>query len=212
MKEFYQSMSKYVYPIYILLHPVDGYHEMKNNKKYSLLAANIILTAWVILKILSWGYVDFDFIEYYGDIELLQVLVTTIIFFAVAMISNWCFCTLMDGKGRFKEIWISCAYALIPYTLLGLVRIALSYIMVESEEGIFLSYMNVIGMIWTALLIFLALYVVHDYTVPKTVASILLTVLGVLIIMFLAVLVSGLVTQIYSFFATIFFEIKLRTL
>lgn len=212
MKEFYKSMSRYVYPLYILVHPVDGYHEMKNNKKYSLVFANAVLAAWVILKILDWGYVDFDFKEHWRDIQLLQILMTTVIVFTIAVISNWCFTTLMDGKGKFTEIWISCAYALIPYTVLGLLRIGLTYILVETEEGIFLSYINVIGMIWSILLVFLALYVIHDYTVPKTVASILLTILGVLIILFLVVLVSGLAKQIYSFFATIYFEIKLRML
>lgn len=209
---FYAGMSKYLYPLYILIHPVDGYRELKNNKKYSLLAANIILALWVLQRILAWGYSDFDFkspraLE--SPVNLPQILLTTVVLFAIACVSNWCFCTLMDGKGRLKEIWISCAYALIPYVLLALLQVALSHAMVL-DEAVFLYYINVIGLLWTAFLIFEAIYTIHDYTVPKAFMAIALTVLGILIIAFLAVLVTGLANQIYSFFRTIFFELKLR--
>lgn len=212
MKEFYRNMSKYLYPLYIIIHPVDGYHEMKNNNKYSLRVANLVLALWVLLRVLLWGYVDFDFKVRWRDVQLFQILLTTVIIFAMAIVSNWCFCTLMEGKGKFHEIWISCAYALIPYVTLGFIKVALTFIMTESEEGVFLTYLNIIGIVWSVLLLFIALYVVHDYTGPKTVASILLTILGIMIMAFLVVLASGLATQIYSFFATIYFELKLRLL
>ncbi len=209
---FYANMSGYLYPLYILIHPVDGYRELKNNKKYSLTAANIILALWVLERILSWGYSDFDFksqAALESPVSLPRILLTTVILFAIACVSNWCFCTLMDGKGRLKEIWIACAYAMLPYVLLALIQVALSHVAVM-EEAVFLTYMNAIGMLWTAFLLFEAVYVVHDYTVPKAVAAIALTALGVLIIAFLVILVTGLASQIYSFFKTIYFEIKLR--
>ncbi|HWT75936.1 MAG TPA: Yip1 family protein [Mobilitalea sp.] len=215
MSEFYKSMNKYVYPLYILVHPVDGFQELKNNKKYSLKVANIILAVWVLLKILDWGYVDFDFTSdrHLGEpVQLQQILLTSIVIFTMAAVSNWCFTTLMDGKGKFVEIWITCAYALLPYEMLGITRVILTYFLVRKEEGIFLDYMNTVGVIWSMLLIFLALHVIHDYTAAKTIASIALTIIGVLIMLFLVVLVSGLASQVYSFVVTIFFEIRLRML
>lgn len=211
-KGFYAGMSKFLYPFYILRHPVDGYRELKNNKKYSMAAANLILALWVLQRILDWGYADFDFktpraLE--TPVNLPQILLTTIVVFALACVSNWCFCTLMDGKGRFCEIWVGCAYGLIPYVTLALVRVGLSHLLVL-DEGVFLTYLNWIGLIWSAFLIFEAVYIIHDYTVPKACGAIVLTIVGVLIMAFLAVLVVGLANQIISFFSTIYFEIKLR--
>ncbi len=209
---FYAGMSKYVYPLYTVIHPVDGYREMKNNKKYSLLAANIVLALWVLQRILSWGGSDFDFKTFQAlksPVNLPQILLTTVVVFAISCVSNWCFCTLMDGKGRLYEIWVACAYALIPYVVLGIVRVGLTHFMVL-DEAVFLTYLNAIALLWTGFMLFLAIYTIHDYTVPKTVGAIALTVVGVLIIAFLVVLVTGLATQIYSFFKTIFYEIKLR--
>ena len=146
-----------------------------------------------------------------GNVNIFQVLLTSVLIFAISVVANWCFCTLMDGKGRMKEVWVAGAYALMPYIFLGLLRVGLTHTLVESE-AVYLTYLNAIGLLWSALLIFIALMAIHDYSGPKTLMSMFLTLCGVMIIAFLVVLVSGLVTQIYSFFATIYFEIKLRYL
>lgn len=212
---YYSSMSKYMYPFYILVHPVDGFREMKVNNKFSLRFANGILALWVLFGVLDWGYVDFDFKTSYrqlaGYVNIFQVLLTSVVIFAISVVSNWCFCTLMDGKGRMREIWVAGAYALMPYIILGIVRVGLTHAMV-SGEAVYLTYLDAIGLIWSALLVFIALMDIHDYSGPKALMSIFLTLCGVLIIAFLVVLVSGLATQIYSFFATIYYELKLRYL
>lgn len=212
---YYSHMSKYLYPFYILFHPVDGFREMKVNNKFSLRFANGILALWVLLGILDWGYVDFDFKTSYqqlaDNINIFQILLTSVLIFAISVVSNWCFCTLMDGKGRMREVWVAGAYALMPYVILGIVRVGLTHMLV-SDEAVYVTYLNVIGIVWSALLVFIALMAIHDYSGPKTLMSMALTLCGVLIIAFLVVLVSGLATQIYTFFATIYFELKLRYL
>ena len=211
MDGFYARMPKWKYPLYILRHPVDGYHELKNNRKYSIVAANLILVFWALLEILNWGYIDYDFRSRFQDVSLFQVLLTTVVIFAVVVVVNWCFCTLMEGKGRLPEIWVCCAYALLPYVVCGYIRLLLSFAMVY-DEAVFLNYLVMIAAVWSFLLFLLGLSVLHDYSASKTVASLALTVFGVLIVVFFAVLLSGLVIQIYSFFMTIYSEIRYRML
>lgn len=208
---YYANMAKWKYPFYILRHPVDGYHELKNNKKYSICMANSILAFWTLLAILNWGYIDYDFRSRFQEVALFEVLLTTVLIFALVVVANWCFCTLMEGKGRLPEIWVCCAYALLPYVLCGYLRLFLSYTMVY-DEAVFLNYLIVIAAIWSFLLFLLGLSVLHDYSLSKTVASFGLTVFGVLIVVFFIVLISGLVIQIYNFFMTIYSEIRYRML
>ncbi len=211
--DYYSHMGKFRYPFYILIHPVDGFRELKVNDKFSLLFANIVLAFWVLLGVLDWGYVDFDFKVTYrqlkGEVNIFQVLLTTVAIFAVCIVANWCFCTLMDGKGKAKEIWVAGAYAMMPYILCGLIRVCLTHMMVENE-AVYLTYLNTIGLLWSTLLMFIAVMSIHDYSGPKAILSIGLTVLGALFMAFLAVLISGLVSQIYSFFATVYYEIQMR--
>lgn len=205
----YASLSKTGYLFHILLHPVDGYHEMKNNSKFSMLIANILLGLWVLLSILDWGYIDYDFRTNYEDVELIFILGTTVFLFAMSVLSNWAFCTLLDGKGRAKEIWVVGAYALLPYLICGYLRVCLSFFMVV-DEAVFLTYLQSVAVLWSAALLIIGLGALHEYDLKKTLGSILLTILGDLIIIFLMVLVSGLVTQIINFFQTVISEIYYR--
>ena len=131
--------------------------------------------------------------------------------FALVVVANWCFCTLMEGKGRLPEIWVCAAYALLPYIICGYIRLILSYVMVY-DEAVFLSYLTMIAALWSFLLFLLGLSVLHDYGLSKTIASFMLTVFGVLIVVFFLILISGLIVQIYSFFMTIYSEIRYRML
>ena len=104
-----------------------------------------------------------------------------------------------------------CAYALLPYVVCGYIRLVLSFLMVY-DEAVFLNYLIIIAGVWSFLLFLLGLSVLHDYSLGKTMASFALTVFGVLIAVFFAVLLSGLVIQIYSFFMTVYSEIRYRML
>lgn len=205
----YASLSKTRYLFYILRHPVDGFQEMKNNNKYSFLRANILLGLWVLLSILNGGYIDYDYRTNFADVELLYVLGTTLLVFVMSVLSNWSFCALLDGKGRFKEIWVVGAYCLLPYLICGYLRFFLSFFMVI-DEAVFLTYLKTVAILWSFFLLVVGLSALHEYEIKKTLFSILLTVLGDLIIIFLMVLVSGLVMQIYNFFMTTISEIYYR--
>lgn len=207
--ESYAAMSKTSYLFYILLHPVDGYQELSNNKKFSVTIANVLIGLWVLLSILNWGYIDYDYRTNFADVELLYVLGTTVVLFAMTVLSNWSFCTLLDGKGRFSEIWVVLAYALLPYLICGYTRVILSYFMV-TDEAVFLTYFQTVALLWSFFMIMTGLSSLHEYELKKTIGSVLLTILGDLIIIFLMVLVAGLVMQIYNFFMTVFSEVYYR--
>lgn len=210
--ELYASMSPYVYPFYILIRPVDGYQELKNNNKYSLKLANWVLFLWFFSHILSAGYMDFDFnpkVIHPDGLRVPLIFMSTIGLFTLAVISNWCFCTLMDGKGTIRNIWIVCAYALLPYVIVRFIAVFLSHLLVL-DEAIFVTYLLWIGIIWSVFLLVVALSVVHEYDMRKTLASIFLTICGIAIILFLLILISGIYNQIYSFIMTVYSEIKFR--
>jgi DNA-binding beta-propeller fold protein YncE len=210
--DFYANLSKYKYPLQILRHPVDSYNEMRNNNKYSLTAANIIIGLWFLLAILRAGYVDMDYnpdVLWEGAVYLPRLFMSTVLMFALAVLSNWSFCTLMDGKGKLVNIWISSAYAMLPMVITGYIGAGLTHVL-TLDEFVFISYILAIGTLWTGALVVLSLGILHEYTLPKTIASLILTLLGVAIIAFLVILMSGVYTQLYSFVMTLINEISIR--
>ena len=207
---YYANMSPYVYPFYSLIHPSDGFQEMKYNKKECLPFGIVVLVLWYITTVLKTQYKDFVFnYQNPDEINILLILITTLGVFFIAAVANWAMTTLMDGEGSFKVIVTSGAYALMPVVFSNVLVIIFSKVLVE-DEGVFLTGIEVIAWIWTALLLVIALQKIHDFSYGKTVCMIALTFLGVAIIVFLGVLIYSLYQQVSSFVVGLYYEIIYR--
>lgn len=204
----FETMSPYAYPFYILLHPRDGFQELKYNKKGSVLITGGLVFLWLVTEVFYQSYADYDFNPTQRADLLILVLSTVGAFFAVTA-ANWCFCTLMDGKGSYGEICTVCSYALLPYLLVRNITTLLSRVM-TLDEGILLTYSVILSLIWSFFLLFSGLQEIHEYTEGKTMGSLLLTVLGVLIILFILLLLATVFQQLSVFVRTVFLELTAR--
>lgn len=203
----YERMSIYRYPFHILIHPFVGYEEMRWNKKESSGISFAILTLWFLSSIFSKQVTDFIFNPYEPNkINLWMEIATTFLIFLIAVLSNTAFATFLDGIGRFRDVWIFTSYALIP-KIIATVSTAILSLFLVIEEDIFLNYLLSIGNLWTFFVMLVGLMVVHEYKLKRTVASIFLTILGVLIILFVITLLFSLYQQLYIFIVTIYKEI-----
>lgn len=204
----FEKMSPYRYPFYIMFHPKDGFFEMKTNKKESAVGAFVIIMMWLLVELLYRTMTGFDLNPYVGEkVSLLRVSVITIMVFVMVCVSNWCFCTLLDGKGKLKNICIVGAYSLLPYIIVRFLTILLSQIMTQGEQ-IFLDYSVILAEVWCFCLAFCGLQEIQEYSFKKTLLSIGLTLVGVIIMLFVVLLVVMLFQQVYYFAATIIFELK----
>jgi len=202
--------SIFRYPFYILGHPIEGYEELRWNKKGSLLISNIILFLWFFAVVFAWQDTGFIFNGSRPDkLNILLILSSTIGLFALWAMVNWSLCTLMDGEGRFKDIWVISSYALLPYVLISYIITILSNILVL-DEGVFLQYLNIIAVGWSICLLVSGMKVIHQYSLKKTIISLFFTLLGMSVVIILAVLVLSLFMQVYGFFNSIYSEIRFR--
>lgn len=203
-------MNKWQPLLYLQIHPVNGFEDLKYKKNGSVAIANLILLAWFVLTILKRQLTNFRFNYNNADqLNVLYILVGTVLMFAFWCIANWSFCTLLDGEGKFKEIWIFCAYSLVPYIFFMAVSILLSYVMTVDAE-IFLQWVDYIGVLWSAVLIFTGLSLLHQYSFSKSIGAVFLTILGMAFISFIGILVITLFQQVILFFVSIYQEILSR--
>lgn len=138
-----------------------------------------------------------------------MIALMTIAVFIIAVISNWCFSTFMDGKGALKDIFIAGAYCLIPLIITTVLSTVFSWVLV-GEESAFVNALTLIGQLWTAFLIVAAVTEVHDFNPGQTVVMIALTLLGMLIMLFLGFLVYSLVQQVIMFVVNFSYELIYR--
>ena len=128
---------------------------------------------------------------------------------ALWCVSNWCLTTLMDGKGKFKDIYIYTCYALAPIVVIFPIVTVVSYAL-YIESATMLSIIIYFAIVWVGFLIVAGTVSTHDYSFSKAILSIVLTVVGMLIIAFLGLLVFSIFQQIWQFFQLLFNEITLR--
>ena len=171
-----------------VFHPFEGFEDLRWKKGGSVLYASIVILLWFVAKILHDNLVGYQFaVTNTKMFSIVPYIVQTIAVFLVFVIGNWSICTLLDGEGTIKKIYIYSAYSMIPYVAGLYIRTLLSHVLIQ-DEVIFITCVTVISTAWSVLLMFNAIKAVHQYSISKTILALLLTFVAMLIILILLVL------------------------
>ena len=205
-----QYFASLKYALYVITHPFDGFWDLNREKRGSLAAAHTIIILFLLTYVLKLMYTNFQFImvpiQY---INIYQRMASLALPFLVLCVANWALTTLFDGKGRFRDIYMGMCYALTPYVLIQLPCILLSHVLAY-DEAEFYNVLISVSEIWCAFLVFVALMEIHDFGPGKTFISIIATVIGAMVILFLVLVFISLLSDAFSFFVSIYKEIRFR--
>ncbi len=200
------------YPFYLIVHPFNGYWDLKyeRSKKVNLALAFIILFLLSLTNILSSQYSGFLVnVVYPGNLNSLMEVVYVVVPVLFWCVANWSLTTLMDGEGKFVEIFTSTCFALIPLILINFPWIWLSNL-ISLQETAFYYFSNSLAFAWFLFLLFIGNMTVHQYSPSKTIATIVLTVAAMGFMAFICLLFFSLVQQLIAFVSVIYQEIALR--
>lgn len=198
------------YALYVSTHPFDGFWDLTHEKRGSLAAAHFIVAATVIVEILRLMLTSFQFVlvhmEYYNVvITILQILVPLFLW----TVANWSLTTLMDGKGRLRDIYMATAYALTPYVLINAVMIPLSHIL-TFQEGAIYWFLASLAVFWFVGLLISGMMMTHDYTMSKTIFSCLLTMVAIGVMVFIFIMFFSVISDGIAYFISLFRELSFR--
>jgi len=207
---FGRYIASLKYALHVITHPFDGFWDLSREKKGTMAAAHTIFILFLLTYVLKLMYTNFQFImvpiQY---INVYQRMASLALPFLVLCLANWALTTLFDGKGRFRDIYMGMCYALTPYVLIQLPCILLSH-MLAYDEADFYSVLISFSEIWCAFLVFVALMEIHDFGPGKTMISIVATVIGAMVILFLVMVFFSLLSDAFAFFASLYKEIRFR--
>ena len=208
-KEKRTYLQELMFTFHVILHPFDGFWDMKHEKRGSLRAGLTILGVTLVAfyyQSIGQGYI----MNPTGAYSTIFSTITSVcVPLALWVISNWCLTTLFDGEGSMKDIVIATCYALAPLPIIMIpVTIASNFVLVS--EVSLLTLFSTIALIWAGILIFFGTMVTHDYTMGKNVITTLGTIGGMVCIMFIAILFSTLLGKLVSFVTNIVTELQYR--
>ena len=202
-------LEEICYGMHLIFHPFDGYWDLKHEKRGSMRASFTFLG----LTILAFYYQSIGQGYYYNPQQISgtifsQILSVAIPFF-LFIIANWCFTTLFDGEGSLKDIFIAASYGLYPLPLFIVISTILTNVLVGTESQI-PTLIITIAAIWMAFLVIIGMQVTHDYSMGKNILTIIATIVGMVFIMFIALLFTSLISKMVSLVTTITSELSYR--
>jgi hypothetical protein len=198
------------FPFYVLTHPIDGYYEMKHESRGLMRVAVFFLLCHSVMGILEYNYTGFIFNTVNPNtFRMFRSIIVALVPYMVFTVANWSITSLMDGKGKFKEIFMVVGYAFFPSVLLRLLNLFLSNYF-TMDEAFFYYGIQTLGFILTLLMIFMGIRSIHEYSLLRAVSTVFLTILSMLVIAFIGLLAIGLAQQIAVFIQTIIKELTLR--
>jgi tetratricopeptide (TPR) repeat protein len=210
VKISWENRGKLHYIAYLMIHPADGFAELRYNHKYSLLYANCIAALWFLTACLNSNYNGFIFRPVTdSEFDIFISIGSTVGALGLFTLVNWLLSTFFEGKGRLKEIWIYLSYSMLPLVAGNLLELVLTNVL-SADEAVFISVLRTGVLVWTLLLGFIALSKLHQYGTIKCLFTVFCTVAGILILLFLVFLMINLWTQVVGFVGMIVKEVTYR--
>ena len=148
------------YSLYVISHPLDGFWDLKHEKRGSIAAANIIIGMALLTNVFKLQFTSFIFMKVIWEhVNILKLILGFLAPIIIGCVANWGLTTLFNGKGTMKEIYMAIGYALTPYVIIQFPMIFISNLM-TIEEGAFYYYINYFSIIWCGILIMSAMMII----------------------------------------------------
>lgn len=205
-----QCLRSLRYSLHVIFHPFDGFWDLKREKRGSFRVALIIVALIILTYTIEKQNTGFLF--NFNRLEELNVIVdviTVLLLYILWCVASWCLTSLMDGEGTLKDIAIATAYALVPIVLINLPLIPVSHL-ITADEGAFYHTFQVVSYIWAGLLLILSTMITHQYSMKKTIVTVICTIVGMGIILFIGLLFFSVIQQISNFAMMLYKELRFR--
>ena len=207
----YFSKEKWKYLLYTITHPMDGYYWIRHRDRGSVPIAVVLVIIFSICfsanrLLASFVVNDLD----PRGVDSLFELIGVLAFYLLICVSNWSITCLMNGEGRLKDIAIAVGYGTVPISVVLVVATIISQFIADDEQA-FYTLLLFAGIAFGLILMLIGIMQVHNYTLGKTLITLFLTFVAMLIIIFVVLLLVNMLSMVWVFFRSIYTEIIFRS-
>ncbi len=209
MKKYF-TWDKWKYSFYCMAHPFDGFYEIRHRERGSVPIALIYVVLYSLcysVNRLAASFVVNDVNP--RAVDAINELGGVILLYLLICIGNWSITSIMGGEGRMKDICTIIGYSLLPMILTLIPGTVISQVIAQNEET-FYYIIIYLGMAYSIFMMLIGIMIIHNYSLLKTLITIVLTFISMLIIIFCAVMIFSLVSQVIQFFRSVYLELIFR--
>ena len=197
-------------PFLMMVNPARGFSEMKFEGRGKIAHIPILFFLMCISFSFQRQYVGFALLQPFPlGFNILFDFTLVFLAFMLFCVGNWSVTCLMDGSGKLAEIMMSVAYSFTPMILIFIPATLVSNFITLDEGGFYYMVIGV-SVFWFLLMLFTALIIIHEYSLARTAATVFLTILSILAIVFILGLIASLIQQMVMFFYAIYNELIFR--
>lgn len=191
--------------------PIDTFNQqicVKNNG--SVILAVLLLVMFYVSSVCTklLGGFSFNLINL-TDFNALYTLLGTVGTVLLYTVVNWAVCTLFEGKGGIKNIFITSCYSLWPLIINYVLFIVLSQVLIPTNNSSLSILETVFGVMFVVWLL-LSITTVHDFSFFKAVGMAVLILLGMAISIFVIFVMLTLGQNLIAFLLSVVQEIRMR--
>lgn len=224
----------------VLTHPEDAFWELKRTGDWlavPFLLVCAILARMAVLQFMGFHYI-FQGVErakwnferiidqlartttlnmtqflYAGnpeDTSIVQEALRILVPFITWCLAHFAIAMIFYGEGSFKHVCVSAAFSLTPFILFSWpASLILTNVTTLSEKSLYFGISWIVRL-WVFYLFLKHIRVIHDFTMGRTLATYVLSMITVVIIWSLLALVYALSSNTYEFFYQVFYELTTR--
>jgi hypothetical protein len=202
--------EKLLYPFYVISHPIDGFYEVRHRGRGSVPVALLLIFLFGLSYSINARYAGFV-VNLNNPMTLNAVtenIGTFLIVFLVA-VANWSITCLLEGEGRFRDILTVIGYSMLPLVLTLVPLTIISNFIAADEESLYYLVRS-IAILYFVILLMIGIMTIHNFSLGKTLVTLVLTFISMVLIIFIVVLLFYLVDQVKEFIHSIYLEVILR--
>ncbi len=192
-------------PFKIITHPLDTFHDIKRRNDTSMTVATFIylmVAGAYLISVLVSNYI------FVGAVEDRNIFLDLLLLYgglSVFVVMNFLVCSIREGSGFFKEIYIGTAYVILPVILVVTVMSVVSLGLTLNEAFIY-DYIHSVTYVWSGVLLYFMVKDIYDYEVGETFMNLGITLFSMLVVIFVGFVGYVVVNQSLTFFGEIIRE------
>ena len=193
-----------------IFHPFDSFEQIKYKKLGSMkIAIGITVMFYIasVLNVIASGFLYTNTLL--RNYNALFTFVSSVGLLLLWSVCNWLVCSMFDGKGTFKDVYISTSYALTPWILFLLIKVVLSNFLPLSSSDIITGFQSAV-LILTFFLLCVAMIKIHEYDFFKILLTGIVVILFMILVVFVILMCAILVVQCWSFISSVYEEVVHR--